>query len=71
MTNSPNKPFLYEKVDIHARHVTVYSRYLMNLFECLSFTDDDLPLFPVQQNYMSGVKARVNLARDIDKKEHR
>ncbi|KAK2189291.1 hypothetical protein NP493_109g00000 [Ridgeia piscesae] len=32
--------------------------------------DEELPIFPVESDYMAGVKARVNLARQIDKEEH-
>ena len=35
------------------------------------FTDDELPMFPVESDFMAGVKYRVNLAREIDKEEHR
>lgn len=28
---------------------------------------EDLPTFPVQQNYLSAVKERVNLAKELDK----
>ncbi|KAI4469412.1 rna helicase [Holotrichia oblita] len=30
---------------------------------------EDLPLFPIQENYLDAVKKRVNLAREIDKLE--
>ncbi|CAH0551697.1 unnamed protein product [Brassicogethes aeneus] len=29
--------------------------------------DEDLPIFPVQENYLNAVKQRVNLARELDK----
>ncbi|KAL1512782.1 hypothetical protein ABEB36_002313 [Hypothenemus hampei] len=29
--------------------------------------DEDLPLFPIQEQYLKAVKERVNLARDLDK----
>ena len=35
------------------------------------FTDDELPMFPVESDFMAGVKYRVDLAREIDKEEHR
>lgn len=33
--------------------------------------DEELPLFPVEQDHLPGVKARVQLAREIDTLEHR
>lgn len=29
----------------------------------------DLPLFPIMEQYMSAVKKRVNLAREVDREE--
>jgi len=37
---------------------------------CFFPPDEELPIFPVESDYMAGVKARVNLARQIDKEEH-
>lgn len=34
-----------------------------------SFSDQDLPIFPVEDNYLNAVKMRVNLARELDKIE--
>ncbi len=33
--------------------------------------DEHLPVFPVEEDYLSGVKRRVTLARLIDKEDHR
>ena len=32
--------------------------------------DEELSIFPVESDYMAGVKDRVSLAREIDKEEH-
>ena len=33
--------------------------------------DEHLPVFPVEEDYLRGIKPRVALARHIDKEEHR
>ena len=35
------------------------------------YTDEELPLFPVDMHYYQRVEDRVKLARTIDKEEHK
>lgn len=39
-------------------------------FRILSFTDEDLPTFPVDHSYLSNLKRRIRLASDISKLRH-
>ncbi|BFG06305.1 ATP-dependent RNA helicase DDX24 [Drosophila madeirensis] len=43
-------------------------RSYVKLYKTLERTED-LPLFPISERFLSGVRERVNLARDLDKEE--
>ena len=49
-------------------------KILLNINNCIlcsvCFLDEDLPTFPVELDYLKGVKERVILATSIDKQEH-
>jgi hypothetical protein len=44
---------------------------LIRYFFSFVVTDEDLPIFPVEAEYLASLQDRLNLAWSIDKEDHR
>ena len=64
------------RVNLQSRFVRLFQFFLSYLFSLFSFiylcvAGNELDSFPVDVSFMSSIKKRISLAKQIDKEEHK